>query len=318
VGADTVPGTPVEGVFGRVHRSGWKGIGALYAEGRLRETSTAMKPELPAWYAPGAYRSLGQTRAVRHPAALLFSGGRPVDRREIGSLSPRSAGYAEIGRVELLNGKGVTIYEISPSDSEIGRVDALDLIRPFDEQATPARFTEGPQPSQKVNANFGSLIRLAGFDAWQAGESVAVTLFWEALQEPSVDYSIFVHIEGGLDGSGPAGVWGQLDGWPACRASPTRSWSPGSRIVDRRIISPKEAPAGSYTLIAGLYRPDTGERLPVLDETGTRSPTAPCSRLCVATPLTLLFSAGAQGRRVCQGTLCRVWRFEAPMVRTAA
>ena len=29
-----------------------------------------------------------------------------------------------------------------------------------------------------------------------------------------------------------------------------------------------EAPAGSYSLFAGLYRLDTGERLPVLDATG--------------------------------------------------
>ena len=51
--------------------------------------------------------------------------------------------------------------------------------------------------------------------------------------------------------------------------SPTGSWSPGDKIIDRHVISPApDAPAGSYSLIVGLYRPDTGERLPVLDATG--------------------------------------------------
>ena len=136
-------------------------------------------------------------------------------------------------------------------------------------QATPALFTEGPQPSQQANANFGGLIRLTGYDVWQTGESLALTLFWEAIQAPPADYQVFVHIENGPDGAGTAGVWGQSDGTPACGGSPTGSWSPGDQIIDRHVISPApEAPAGNYSLLVGLYRPDTGERLPVLDATG--------------------------------------------------
>ena len=143
------------------------------------------------------------------------------------------------------------------------------LSRDFDRQATPALFTKGPQPSQQVNANFGGLIRLTGYDVWQTGESLALTLFWEAIQAPPADYQVFVHIESGPDGAGPAGVWGQSDGTPACGGSPTGSWSPGDKIIDRHVISPApDAPAGNYSLIVGLYRPDTGERLPVLDATG--------------------------------------------------
>ena len=156
-----------------------------------------------------------------------------------------------------------------PPVPEIGRVDALASARAFDRQATPAFFTRGPQPSQQVGANFGGLIRLTGYDAWQTAGSLVLTLFWEAIQAPPADYQVFVHIESGPDGAGPAGVWGQSDGTPACGGSPTGSWSPGDKIIDRHVISPApEAPAGSYSLIVGLYRPDTGERLPVLDATG--------------------------------------------------
>jgi len=43
---------------------------------------------------------------------------------------------------------------------------------------------------------------------------------------------------------------------------------PGDKIIDRHVIWPApDAPAGNYSLIVGLYRPDTGERLPVLDAT---------------------------------------------------
>lgn len=263
---------PTRGVFGIVHRSGWRAIGALYAEGKLRGDFDANeKPELTSWYIPGAYRLTrtdpdlcgSQPRYYFVADDLVSTPGEwPVTPSDL-------AGYAEIGRVELPNGKGVTIYEIHPSGLEIGRVDALALTRPFDGQALPALCTERPQPSQKVRANFGGLIQLTGYDAWQTGGSLVLTLFWEAIQAPHDDYLVFVHIEGGLGGSGPAGVWGQSDGVPACGASPSGSWSPEDRIVDRRVISPKpEAPAGSYTLIAGLYRLDTGERLPVLDEMG--------------------------------------------------
>ena len=48
---------PTAGIFGMVHRSGWKGIGALYAEGKLAgDFDSNEKPELTAWYVPNAFR----------------------------------------------------------------------------------------------------------------------------------------------------------------------------------------------------------------------------------------------------------------------
>jgi 4-amino-4-deoxy-L-arabinose transferase-like glycosyltransferase len=263
---------PSQAIFGVVHRTGWKGIGALYAEGKLRGDFDANeKPELTAWYAPSAYRlsrtdpdPCGSQPRYYFVADDLVdtSGGWPIRPSHL-------AGYAEIGRVELPNGKGVTIHEVRPTGPEIGRVDALALTNLFDGAATPELFSQGPQPSHKVRANLGGLIRLTGYEAWRAGKSIAVTLFWEVIRPPAIDYQVFVHIEGGLAGAGPAGVWGQSDGPPACGGSPTGSWLPGERIVDRRLILPApEAPAGAYSLIAGLYRLDTGQRLPVVEETG--------------------------------------------------
>jgi hypothetical protein len=37
-------------------------------------------------------------------------------------------------------------------------------------------------------------------------------------------------------------------------------------VVDERVVPvPDDLPAGNYRLAVGLYRADTGERLPVLD-----------------------------------------------------
>lgn len=263
---------PTLGIFGVAHRSGWKGIGVLYAEGKLMgDLDSNEKRDLTDWYVPSAYRLLRtETDSCGGRPRYYFLADDLVTKSFRWTVSPSDlAGYAEIGRVELPNSKGVTIYERSAAGPEIGRVDEVALSRRFDAQAIPALFAEGPQPGRKVGADFGGLIRLAGYDAWQAEGSMALTLFWEAAQAPRDDYRVFVHIEGGLGGTGPAGVWGQSDGVPGCGVSPTGSWSPGDEIVDRHVILPAPgAPAGSYSLIVELYRLDTGERLPVLDEKG--------------------------------------------------
>jgi hypothetical protein len=50
---------------------------------------------------------------------------------------------------------------------------------------------------------------------------------------------------------------------------PTSTWTPGFYVSDRHAlpISP-ETPPGLYVLRAGLYRPDSGQRLAILDEEG--------------------------------------------------
>ena len=263
---------PTVGIFAMVHRAGWKTIGALYAEGKLAgDFDGNEKPEMTAWYVPNADRLLREDpEPCGSKPRYYFVADDPQStsgRWFVGSSV--LAGYTKIGRIEPPNDRGITIYEIAPAGPEIGRVDALTSTSAFDRQATPALFAKGPQPRQNVGANFDGLIKLTGYDAWQTGEFLVLTLFWEAIQAPPADYSVFVHIEGAFGGTGPAGVWGQSDGMPACYGRPTKSWSPGDKIIDRHVIWPApDAPAGSYSLMVGLYRPDTGERLPVLDATG--------------------------------------------------
>jgi len=119
-----------------------------------------------------------------------------------------------------------------------------------------------PQPPDltPVGALFGGQIRLIGYTLAPAGErDWTLALVWSAEAAIDEDYTVFVHL---LDGEGE--IRGQHDGPPGGGDYPTSFWLAGDLILDRHELSlPADAPAGIYHLLVGLYRPDTGERLPV-------------------------------------------------------
>ncbi len=104
--------------------------------------------------------------------------------------------------------------------------------------------------------------------ALAAGETVAVTFYWQALAPLGQDYTVFVHLVG------PNGnTVAQADAPPANGAFPTDLWQAADQIVDvHELAVPADAPAGAYTLCVGFYRPDTGERLPATDGAGVACP----------------------------------------------
>ncbi|MFQ5612667.1 MAG: hypothetical protein ACE5H9_11100, partial [Anaerolineae bacterium] len=90
------------------------------------------------------------------------------------------------------------------------------------------------------------------------------SLFWQAETTPRADFTVFVHV---VDQAGS--VVAQADGPPAQGAYPTSLWDAGEIIADEReIVLPGDLPPGCYTLLVGLYRPDSGERLPVAGDAG--------------------------------------------------
>jgi hypothetical protein len=125
----------------------------------------------------------------------------------------------------------------------------------------PERRFEAPAFSHPVGERLGDAATLLGADlqpdALAPGAALDVTLVWRAEQEMESSYRVFVHLRG------PAGdVVVQSDGEPANWTRPTTGWLPGEIIVDgRRLALPAELPAGDYRLVAGLYDPQSGERL---------------------------------------------------------
>ena len=117
-----------------------------------------------------------------------------------------------------------------------------------------------PNPQQ---LQFSDGISLAGFElsarAINPGETLTVTLYWQANTAPSQDYKVFVHLIG-QDGQRVA----QRDTDPQNGAAPTGRWQPGQIVVDSHSldISPGTAP-GAYHFQVGLYDRETGQRLPI-------------------------------------------------------
>lgn len=116
-------------------------------------------------------------------------------------------------------------------------------------------------------AQVGYDIAFLGYDlnsvVARPGDPVPVTVYWKALAPVPANFQVFVHLIG-PDGK----LWGQSDKLnPA--DFPTTRWPLDRYVRDEHtaMLSP-DAPEGSYTVVAGLWSADTGNRLYVFDAAG--------------------------------------------------
>jgi hypothetical protein len=88
-----------------------------------------------------------------------------------------------------------------------------------------------------------------------------LVLYWQAEQKMDTDYTVFVHAVG-PDGE----IWAQRDTPPDGGSYPTSRWAVGEVIADPvRIPLPPESPPDALEVVVGMYRPISGQRLPVLN-----------------------------------------------------
>ena len=129
-----------------------------------------------------------------------------------------------------------------------------------------SRTVENP-----MNAQIGSAITLLGYDVSaervSRGETLTVTLVWQAGASPPVDYTSFVHL---IDADGD--LAGQSDHPPRDGAYPTSLWSAGDVVRDSHTIEVDlHSATGACTLSTGMYNSGSGERLPAYSgQDGTR------------------------------------------------
>jgi serine/threonine-protein kinase len=114
-----------------------------------------------------------------------------------------------------------------------------------------------------VGATLAGKISLAAYELprldYRPGETLSLTLDWQAVQPPGQDYTVFVHLTR-ADGSPIS----QHDGPPANGTRTTGTWTSGEQITDdHQIRIPPDTPPGEYWLRVGMYG-STG-RLPVTD-----------------------------------------------------
>jgi hypothetical protein len=122
-----------------------------------------------------------------------------------------------------------------------------------------------PPLEQSVEAEFGGMIELAGYDLKRVEDRLAITLHWQALAVPDRHYTFFVHLADPQTGR-PAS---QVDGMPRGFTYPTGQWAPGEVVSDQVELSTEGVPSGRYVLAVGWYDPDTKLRLPAVDREGT-------------------------------------------------
>jgi len=125
-----------------------------------------------------------------------------------------------------------------------------------------------PAIQHPLEVNLGNEVELLGYDldrtSAKPGESLHLTLYWRALESIDASYTVFTHL---LDGE--SRIWGQKDNVPQAGAYPTTLWVEGEVVADEyEIVVKPDAPPGQYVIEVGMYLPQSGERLPVLDELG--------------------------------------------------
>jgi hypothetical protein len=125
-----------------------------------------------------------------------------------------------------------------------------------------------PPNAGGVNALFGNDMRLLGYQLAREGTGVKLTLHWRSERLMDTDYKIFVHIFDPETGLRVA----QDDAMPLRWAYPTTYWRLGDVVADEIPFSLEQAPPGRYRVLVGVYDPDTGKRLPVIDQAGQVQP----------------------------------------------
>jgi len=150
---------------------------------------------------------------------------------------------ATLERLPVLNEKGESV-----GDSVI-----LDYIKVLSGEEEPSN------PESPLKANLGDQVTLLGYDLRiRAGDSLLLTLYWQAQREMDKDYTVFIHL---VDGE--AKIWAQDDNQPEGGFYPTSFWDEGEIVRDEyELLLPADMPEGEYELRVGMYIPETMERLP--------------------------------------------------------
>jgi hypothetical protein len=127
----------------------------------------------------------------------------------------------------------------------------------LDEPPERSVVLSAPQVTTALRAEFADQIALRGYDVEQSGSVINLTLYWQALTQPPHAYTVFAQV---FDVAGQR--VGQQDNMPVHDQSTTSCWVPGEYVTDPYVIPLAPEARGPFTVAVGLYRGDTGARLP--------------------------------------------------------
>ncbi|HEY83875.1 MAG TPA: phospholipid carrier-dependent glycosyltransferase [Chloroflexi bacterium] len=251
---------PETGFFGFAHRVGWKSVGALIADGALAgDYDSNEEEDVTSWYTRHAPRACDPGSEFFYAASTVID---PVPLPK----DLLATSYTAVGRIEQANGNTLTIHQRQPTTLNLETLNQVELENAFNESASPAAFSRNSQWEFSSDVNFGGKIKLAGYDldARRAhpGGRIVLTLYWQSLVPMEESYKTFVHLDS-------EHKYAQADSLPVCARYPTNDWRPGQIIPDAHALhlSP-DTPSGAHPLVVGLYSPEDGKRLDILDVAG--------------------------------------------------
>jgi hypothetical protein len=173
--------------------------------------------------------------------------------------------HLNIGVAERATGERLQAFALDGTE--------LDTVFAGEAALAPVEWPQ-PQADSPVDTVFGEKVRLAGLELSQIeaqpGDTLTVTLQWEALDRVTEDYTGFVHL---VDVAGAKMV--QDDHPPLRGQYPTRLWAPGTVIWDPYLLElPDDLVDGTYELWGGLYHSESRQRLPAIagQSHGSNSP----------------------------------------------
>jgi len=164
----------------------------------------------------------------------------------------------EVGLYNFATGERLMAY--GPNGEPLG-----DNARFQEIEIMPRTEAEVPNP---VHFNFGDKIALVGYDmdrrTASPGETIHLTLYWQALAEMEENYTVFTHVLGEENR-----IWAQHDNWPKDGNAPTSTWEPGQTIADEHELAIyTDTPPNVYDVEIGLYLAETGGRLRIVGQGG--------------------------------------------------
>ncbi len=151
---------------------------------------------------------------------------------------------------------GRPVYVIKPMPG----IDALYRVAPA---GGDVQQVIGPQlaPVDSFEAPYTADLRWLGIASSgqvSPGQTLTVTLYWRTINRPQTVWHSFLHV---VDDAGEKVAQAE-DHRPGGVYLPSTLWRPGDVIADRFELSlPSDLQSGEYRLLAGFYRPDTGERI---------------------------------------------------------
>lgn len=200
-----------------------------------------------------------------YPTVLWRSGEIVPDQYKI-KVSPSAMPgkyTCEVGLYQKTTGQRLPVA----MDAESGLLDdkiTLGTVKIIGE------FIDVDSISVPMKINLGDEIIFRGYDlknrVLKPGDTIILTLYWEAMKEIDKDYTVFTHL------LGPDGrIEAQHDDQPQNGRYPTSIWAAGEIVKDEhRVVIGMDAPFGKYKLKVGLYQLATGERVPAYDPSGVR------------------------------------------------